>query len=244
MIINPRELFSFLNEIDIHYFYHANTVTTAKIFIEQGGLLSRGAVEVLGLKQTSQLSDEIDKKFNVWNDIFLDTIDLHGGRFPRQNFYGPVLFKIKTAILMSPEISEIWITRSNPTKWNSRMTDEDKYFRNMDEVRREYNKGDYDKMITLRFSNNLLPFNHYLKTIYLDNPGVKITYPENPDKEEIRLFQEAKRALRNSLSQHQDLYRNVHFKKHICKGNCFCHDNYLNEVSTSDLKKLFLPNQH
>ena len=99
MKLDNLELHNLYKQKDIHFLYHANSVATAITFIKQGGLLSRGAVESKGLYQTPQSSDAIDQVFNVWNDIFLDTIDLHG-YFPRQNLYGPISFQFPIDFLL------------------------------------------------------------------------------------------------------------------------------------------------
>ena len=133
MKLDPIEVLDLLKEKNIDFLFHANTVATACTFIEQGGLLSRGAVEDSGLLQTPQMSDELDKKYNVWNDIFFDSIDLHK-KFKRQNYYGPVLFKFDVNILASPNMPELWITRDNPTRWNYKQTDSDRYFQSLEEL--------------------------------------------------------------------------------------------------------------
>lgn len=126
MKINNLRLHQFFTEKNITHFHHANSLATASSFIEEYGLLSRGCVEKKGLFQTTQTSDEIDKKYDVWDDIFIDTVDLHG-HFPRQNLYGPVLFKFTTDFLLEDNI-EIWITKNNPVYWNENTTSEEKYF--------------------------------------------------------------------------------------------------------------------
>ncbi|WP_446917456.1 hypothetical protein, partial [Klebsiella pneumoniae] len=98
MKIDNIQLHSFLRSQDITYFHHANTVATAISFIRNGGLVSRSDIERLGAFQTMQESDPEDKQYDVWGDVFLDTVDLHG-YFPRQNLYGPVLFKFNIDFL-------------------------------------------------------------------------------------------------------------------------------------------------
>ena len=44
-----------LKKKGVSHLYHANTMITACTFIENGGLLSRGAVEDLGLSQSPQI---------------------------------------------------------------------------------------------------------------------------------------------------------------------------------------------
>lgn len=52
-----RNIKHILLEKGVTHLYHANTVATACTFIENNGLLSRGAVDDLGLYQTSQATD-------------------------------------------------------------------------------------------------------------------------------------------------------------------------------------------
>ena len=73
--VDPIELFQFFEQKNFKYFFHANTVTTSCTFIQKNGLYSRGAIETMGLMQTEQSSDYIDKQFGVWNDIFIDLFD-------------------------------------------------------------------------------------------------------------------------------------------------------------------------
>src|SRR5690348_1778209 len=126
MKLNNQALYDFFTEKGISKFFHANTVATSVTFLEEGGLLSRGAVEKKGLYQTPQTSDRIDKIVNVYDDVFLDSVDLHQ-LFPRQNYYGPVLFVFSNDFLLM-ENYDMWITRENPKYWNSEMSDDEKYF--------------------------------------------------------------------------------------------------------------------
>src|SRR5690606_37273074 len=109
----PNAVFyQYLTENGITHLYHANTVATSMTFIEQNGLLSRGAVEARQLFQTPQDSDEIDKAIDVWNDVFFDSDDLHG-YFPRENRYGPVSFKFFVDLVLN-ENYHFWVTKNNP----------------------------------------------------------------------------------------------------------------------------------
>lgn len=74
--------------------------------IDQKGLLSRGEIARRMLNMTEQTFDDIDKIYNVWNDIFFDIVDLHG-YFPRQNLYGPVCFKISNEFLLDKDLPNI-----------------------------------------------------------------------------------------------------------------------------------------
>ncbi|WP_018391830.1 hypothetical protein [Bacillus sp. 37MA] len=230
MKLNPLDLLDYLKSKDINFLYHANTVATAATFIEQQGLLSRGAVEDFGLYQTPQSSDAIDQKYNVWYDIFLDSVDLHK-RFNRQNHYGPVLFKFDVDLLSSSSLPELWVTKDNPIRWHDGQTDVDRYFQNFDEFKETYTKGAYREMITLRFTKDAFPFEPYLKEIILDDPSVRIS--------DLVIGSEARKILTSAIKNCPFIIDNVTRTLRKC-DNCFCHDNYLNQVGVSRLKESFL----
>lgn len=230
MKLDNLELYNYLSEQGIKHLYHANTVTTACTFLLNGGLLSRGAVESRGLKQTSQSSDPIDVNFNVWNDIFLDSVDLHG-LFPRQNYYGPVLFKYSLEILKYPNLPDVFITKDNPIRWDISMDDEEKYFQSIDELENNYKKGSYEEMITLRNTFEILPFENYLEEVILDNPAVLVN--------DTSMFKKARKAIDSAVANSQYDYSDVQFTIRKCDSSCYCQDNYLHQVPVPELKKLF-----
>ncbi|MBR9869083.1 MAG: hypothetical protein GYB20_18700 [Oceanospirillales bacterium] len=232
MKIDNLRLHQFLIEKDITYFYHANSLVTASSFIRANGLLSRGCVEEKGFFQTAQSSDGIDKKYDVWNDVFIDTVDLHG-HFPRQNLYGPVLFKFSIDILLKDEI-DIWITKNNPIYWNEDTVNEDKYFQGVEELIQCWDSFDRQrKMFTIRKPGRPVLFES-LEEIVLDNPNVKIYGEVDP-------FIEAKEAL-NQLTENKPKLRTLIVQREC--NRCFCHDNYLKQVSPEQIARLFLPQAH
>lgn len=233
MRLNNQELHNALTEKGIRYLYHANTVATSITFLEYNGLMSRGAIEEKELHQTDQSSDELDKVFNVWNDIFLDTVDLHG-YFPRQNLYGPVLFEFDVDLVLNEDY-EIWITKNNPIYWETDYTDEDKYFSNVQDLLDNWDNIERQrKMITIRSNRNAILFDN-LNKVLVDDPRV-IIYKDKND--EIHLFNSTKRAIKEVIEDKIEL-RNK-FKTRIC-NSCFCRENYLNVVTSTNLKRLFLP---
>ncbi|RTZ23381.1 hypothetical protein EKN09_09165, partial [Vibrio penaeicida] len=127
MKLDNQELHELLVKKGVTHFHHANSLATAITFIEEEGLLSRGDVEKEDLIQTNQSSDDDDKDFDVWDDIFIDIVDLHG-YFPRQNLYGPVLFKFNIDFLLDDDL-DIWVTKNNPIYWNHQLKHSDKYFK-------------------------------------------------------------------------------------------------------------------
>lgn len=232
--ISPIELYEFLESKGFHNFYHANTVRTACSLINQKGLLSRCEMMKRNLPMTPQASDQIDKDFNVWNDIFFDIVDLHG-YFPRQNLYGPICFIISNKFLLDENLPNICITKNNPIYWTNELTIPEKYYSSVYEYKLEFdnnleNKQIQSKMFTIHNTDKKIPFAKYLTTILLDNPSVKIG--------SLSLYQTAKQAVVNALSEAKldiDL-----LKTRQC-FNCYCKNNYLNQIGVDELKKLFLP---
>jgi hypothetical protein len=229
MKLDNRLLHKLLLENGITHLHHANTVATSLTFLKQGGLLSRGAVQRRGLFQTAQKSDRKDRIYDVWNDIFLDTHDLHG-HFPRQNLYGPVLFKFSIDFLLHTR-SEIWVTKNNPVYWRPSMRIREKYFSSVREVRKTWDQYEPQKrMITIK--NNSRPvFFKYLQEIILDDPDLLI--------DEELVYGLAKQALQRMIKK-ADL--DVRIKKRTCSKACYCKQNYLDDaMSVQTLQRLFYP---
>jgi len=232
MRLNNIEVYNFLLREGLTSLHHANSLATSITFVQNNGLLSRGAVEDKGLFQTSQLSDDDDRKNNVWHDIFFDTSDLHG-HFPRQNIYGPILFKFDSSVLLNESL-QIYITKINPLYWNPQTKEEDKYFQSVDEMANTW--SDYElhrKMITIRFMDSILSFEH-LQNIIVDNPGVTIY-------DDTILFNECYNAISQEVKKNSFLSDKLIIRQ--C-SNCFCHENYLHQYGAPKLSKFFLPNTH
>jgi hypothetical protein len=232
MRLNNQDLYDFFIEKDILVLYHANTIKTSLTYFQQNGLLSRGAVQNLGLIQTDQSSDEADQVLNVWNDVFLDSTDLHTF-FGRQNYYGPVLFEFDISLIQNDDY-EIWITKDNPIYWDTESTDESRYFQNVEELSDEWdNYQRQKKMITIRNNSTPILFD-YIRRVIVDDPRVKI-----PDGNEghIHLFNEAFKLIKQNVPIGHILKRK--FITRNCT-NCWCRDNYLKQVVPNELKRLFL----
>lgn len=229
MRLDNEELFNFFQSKDFQVLYHANTTQTSISYFNQNGLLSRGAVENLGLSQTKQSSDEADKILNVWNDIFLDSTDLHSF-FGRQNYYGPVLFEFDVSLVRNTNY-EIWITKNNPIYWNNDTTLEERYFQSVTELNNDWDKYSRQKMmITIRNNSQPILFES-IRRVVVDDPRVTIT------EDNIHLFNETVRIIKENIPDGHILKGK--FKARECT-NCWCRDNYLNQVNVEDLKRLFL----
>jgi len=131
--------------------FHANTVRTSKTFIEHGAILSRKYIEDHELNQTPQKSDQIDKKFEIWDLIF--SLDL----------------------LQKVSIPSVRITRKNPIYWRDEDTEEMKYYMSTDEFKSDFKSGnklrDGGNHIILSTLSGKLPFDDTLFGIQIDNPG-------------------------------------------------------------------------
>lgn len=232
MRLNNEELYNFFIEKEILALYHANTVGTSITYLRNGGLMSRGFVENSGLFQTPQSSDNIDKVLDVWNDIFIDTTDLHSF-FSRENYYGPILFELDRELIIDEKF-EIWITKNNPIYWNSNTTLEDRYFQNVDELKALWNTIERQrKMITIRNNASPILFD-YVRRVIVDDPKVSINEGGNT----IHVFNTAINKIKEIIHDQHPLKGK--FTTRLCK-NCWCISNYLTQRSPTDIKRLFLP---
>lgn len=77
MDIPSKHVFDALMDKGIDELYHANSVATACQFLRSRSLISRGTVERLGVTQTPQSSDDLDKRYGIWFDVFADSVDIH-----------------------------------------------------------------------------------------------------------------------------------------------------------------------
>lgn len=171
MNIKSSYVLEILKNEGVNYIYHANSVANACIFLKSKSLVSRGNVERLGIKQTPQSSDGIDKRNSIWFDVFTDSVDIHF-RASSINVYGPVLFEINADIIKHAYTGNIWITKLNPTKWKGKSRKE-RWFQDRKELEENFDKGTFDHMIVFRHCGGELPFKNHLRKIILDDPKRK-----------------------------------------------------------------------
>lgn len=175
--LNPKELYDVLQKKGVDKLYHANTVATARLYLEHQCLLSRQYVETNNLYQTPQYTDEKDKKLGIYDDIFLDMVDIHD-YLRRPNFYGPLLFVFTTDILLSGLFETVRITKTNPSKWSVGGSEEDWYYSDMNDFEGNYMIGnkilDVGKMIIIKGNDGQLPLENYCVKLILDNPNLHV----------------------------------------------------------------------
>lgn len=172
--ISSKALYKILKEKDVEFLYHANTVSTSLTFINQLALLSRHQIEKENLLQSVQKSDTIDKKYDVWDHVYLDGTD-HHVKYSRANFYGPVIFRMKLDMLTAPSLSKVFIMKSNPITWNDRTTLENKFYIDIDDVNRDYLSGkklDSQIMFTFRKPEKTIKLKSFLHSIGIDEPNI------------------------------------------------------------------------
>ncbi len=172
MQLDADAVLSILREKGISSLFHANTLLTSSTFLHQGSLLSWGTVADRGFAQTPQQSDELDKNYGIWHDIFLDLVDIHsraGGR----NFYGPILFRLDIQLLSAPWLTCVMITKKNPTKWTDGDSWQDRYYTSPAEFQQHHSFGNFGSSLILTLEGGSLPLSPYLQSLIVDDPQCK-----------------------------------------------------------------------
>lgn len=216
MAISPLQLYNLLKGKGVTHIYHANSLLTSCLFLQNKNLLSRENVSKRGLYQTPQYTDEIDKKVGVWNDIFMDTIDIHK-RIKNANKYGPVTFRFSIELLKDYQ-GEILITKLNPAYWQG-IEDNKRYFQNIEDLNNNLTIGDFGQMIILRNNDGTIPLSPHLSSIIVDNPKQKVNLHVTD------MFSQSVGALK--LAKHIGQVE-VDLKIRKCNTFCQCSNEYLN----------------
>jgi hypothetical protein len=218
MELDSSKLASALENAGVDALFHANTVTTACTFLSQGALLARGVVADMGLPQTPQSSDSLDKKHRIWRDLFVDGVDIHA-RIRSRNLYGPVLFVLDLDALRRPPVTTAWVTRKNPTKWKSGERRELRFFRSVVEFASTYNRGDFDSMIVIRDIGGTLPLKGRLRFLLVDDPG-ELTFRDH----KVNPLPAALKALR--AAARQGGLKGLRIRIRDCSQFCACRRDY------------------
>lgn len=228
MDLPSKKVFDALLSKGVTELHHANSVLTSCEFLRSRSLLSRGTIERQKRFQTAQSSDDLDKRFNLWFDVFTDSVDIHE-RASRCNAYGPVLFVLDIEELRKSWTGRLWVTKKNPTRWES-LSDEDRWFRSIEELESDFVYGDFGQMIVFRHCGGQFPFKNSLKEIILDDPQQQIS------KDKIDLYSMAWGALQLASMQGGLKVRPT---KRSCGNNCKCLELY--ENSPRKTVEMFAP---
>jgi hypothetical protein len=213
------EVFGVLNAIGATHLHHANSVTTSCTFLEQGGLASRGFVECHGLSQTPQYSDGDDKKYGIWDRIFLDYVDIHyrGGRVKGPNQYGPALFVLDLGFLAGlPAGFEVLVTKKNPVNWRDNEPDSERWFEGVGELAAGIKFGEFGKMLVIKTPSGRLEFPKGEAEIFLDDPKRQVSSGEGG-------YAYAEKRLRAAAAVGKI---KVSIKVHGCRSDCSCVERY------------------
>lgn len=241
--ISSKGVYQILKEKGIEFLHHSNTIATSITFIEERALLSRHFVETNNLKQTSQKSDREDKKFDVWDSVFLDGEDLHK-RYSRANKYGPVLFRLKLDMLTSPIIQHLYVTKSNPWYWNDSTQIEQKYYKSIEDLNKDYLTGkklDSQIMFTIKSPECNIKLNKYLHSVGVDIPQLLIN---TRNGQQLTAGEYAFEVISNSLKAnglgHIPVLKRHSGKLTFCQ--CVANYNFLHAFDKSEFKKRFSKN--
>lgn len=145
------------------FFYHANSVSTSIEFIKNKKIFSRDFGENSGFKQSEQSSDEVDRDFDIYNDIFFDNSDI-AQRIT--SAYGPITFVLKPTTILDHDI-EVKITKKNPVYWKENA----EYFEGLGELAEKIKEPE----------NYKFSYNHGYHTTLKNCPKITLT-SENLEK--------------------------------------------------------------
>ena len=177
-----NDIYGILKHAGVTHLHYADSVLTSCTFLEQGAILSRGHVEDHGLKQSSQTSDELAKKYGIWNSLFVPHLDIHDreGQTKAPNLYGPVLFVLDLDVLLRlPSGADVRVTKRSPAYWYDSEPESGRWFENVEEVAKSVHFGDLHKMLAIQVPSGKLNFPNRRTRIILDDPQRQVLSGEN-----------------------------------------------------------------
>lgn len=210
MDIPSIHVYEALRDKGVELLHHANSVVTACQFIRSKSLLSRGAIDRMGITQSPQKSDESDRRYSIWFDVFMDSVDIHD-RAGRANLYGPVLFVFDLKLIHRNSTGRLWMTKLNPTKWANK-SEEQRWFQDKEEIEEKFIIGEFDQMLVGRHCGGALPFGRHLKKIVLDDP-------ERENGDGVDIYSMSVGALRLAMG---DANVDVPIERRVCNTGCTC----------------------
>jgi hypothetical protein len=239
--LSTKALYKLLKDKGVEYLYHSNTVLTSLTFINNRALLSRAFVENNNLTQTSQKSDNKDIEYNVWDDVFIDGIDLHE-TYKRPNHYGPILFVLKLEMLLSTSLQNVLITKNNPWYWKSNDNINDRYYSNIEDVKSDYLTGkgiDARIMFTFRSSGNSIRLNKYLHFICIDKPNIIVNFKSGEQKNigDFAILKISEAMKKNGLGHISVFHRHLNGDEYPCW--CNVKYNFLYNTDFNEFKNRF-----
>lgn len=221
--MDQRKIVSILKKHDVDQLFHADTVLTSLSFLQAKGICSRQYLDSLSLNKTDQYTDETDKSFDVYDDLFFDSVDIHK-RTHNRNKYGPVTFVFDLKMLLNQELkNKIFITKSNAAYWKKGMRPEQRYFLTVEDLAQGFVKGNFGQNITFHH----VPFQDFSALQYI--------ILERLPAQHTNLFEDAYHEIRNKL---RELGYSIPLVIRKCDDDCKCFNEY-NKMSYDKLLKYF-----
>ena len=202
--------------------FHANAIETSLTFFSVDALISRAQAEARKLPQSPQYSDNIDKQFGIYDDIWLNFSDFHRN-FGRPNEYGPATFRFPLMRLLDFLVNDptikVSITKQNVDKWKASDSPTDRWFADI---------ADFESIFLHdRVHKDNTYFNRALPDLVISNlpTGLPLTLCDTvlieKHPELTRLLKDVQNAI-TSQSAHYLLRHQPIAWRNFCKTTCSC----------------------
>ena len=227
MEVLSKRIYEILKDKGVSSILHANSVENSCLFLKNRCLMSLETIEKLSSQITIPNSKRNANNYSILNDIYADTLDIHE-HTKRVHNHGPVLFELDLEIIKNTYMGRIWVTKSNPMKWDANTHQGRKWFVSASDLEENFSSASFNQMIAFRHSGGKLPIQGYLKRIILDDPKLHI------DRYQIDYFSMAFGAL--TLAMKQGGF-DAPIEKRSCNQDCGCWERYQN--GTIEPEKMF-----
>lgn len=214
MDLNSHDVKAILQSKRMTHIFHANTVKTSRSLLALRAFASRHMVQESGLAQARQYTDDIDRRYGIWNCTFFDSVDVHE-RIRNVNQYGPVLFRASLELLDHVPGEIVRVTKSNPNKWDKLPADR-RWFGTVEELEREFVVGCFDQIIVVPNSDASIPIGQFTDAVTLDDPERRWG--------DFNVYDLAERALREALES--AALGDMPLRSRICREGCRCRERY------------------
>jgi hypothetical protein len=219
LLFQGSEIYEILKDIGVTHLHQANSVTTSCTYLQQGGIVSRGFAEDHRLQQSAQPTDELDRKYGIWNTIFVPHVDIHDrqGQTKAPNIFGPVLFVLDLDILLRlPPGAEVRVTKRSPAYWYDTESDTARWFQNAEEVAQNLSTDEIHKMPSIQSPSGRIDFPNRRVRIILDDPQRQL-------QSGVNAFTHAETRLREAAESGKV---EVSIERRKCQMGCICPSKY------------------
>jgi hypothetical protein len=224
MEILPKRIYEILKEKGVSSIHHANSVENSALFLRNRCLMSRETIEKHSNQTTSPKAKKSGTDYSVLNDIFADSIDIHG-QANAAHTHGPVLLELDIEIINNTYTGKVWVTKSNPMDWDANTHQERKWFVSAHDLEDNFSYGSFKHKVVFRHCGGKLPILGYLNRVILDDPKLQT------GRYQVDYFSMAFGAL--TLAMKQGGF-DAPIEKRVCNPGCSCLDSYKNGKSEAD----------